>query len=97
LAADAKEIGSSVALKDATEASFDANTAMCNNALLEILVSEKFALLCDLLVKTFHVNKVHQVIDLVKIDTNMRNGNYAQQPELFNDDIQQVHVSPPAI
>jgi hypothetical protein len=96
-AADAKEIGSSVALKDATEASFDANTAMCNNALLEILVSEKFALLCDLLVKTFHVNKVHQVINLVKIDTNMRNGNYAQQPELFNDDIQQVPVSPPAI
>ncbi|XP_051200566.1 PHD finger protein EHD3 [Lolium perenne] len=89
-AADAKEIGSSVALKDATEASFDANTAMCNNALLDILVSEKFALLCDLLVKTFHVNKVHQVIDLVKIDTNMRNGNYAQQPELFNDDIQQI-------
>ena len=92
-AADAKEISSSVSLKDATEASLDANAAMCNNALLDILVSEKFALLCDLLVKTFHVNKVHEVIDLAKIDTNMRNGNYAQNPELFNDDIQQVALS----
>ncbi|CAM0910691.1 unnamed protein product [Alopecurus aequalis] len=89
-AADAKEISSSVSLKDAPAASLDANTAMCNNALLDILVSEKFALLCDLLVKTFHVNKVHEVIDLAKIDTNMRNGNYAQNPELFNDDIQQI-------
>lgn len=89
-AADAKQSSSSVALKDATAASLDANTAMCNNALHDILISEKFALLCDLLVKTFHVNKVHQVIDLAKIDTNMRNGNYAQNPELFNDDIQQI-------
>jgi hypothetical protein len=82
-----------VALKDATAATLDANTAMCNNALLDILVSEKFALLCHLLVKTFHVNKVHEVIDLAKIDANTRNGNYAQNPDLFNDDIQQVAVS----
>ncbi|KAI4972347.1 hypothetical protein ZWY2020_003272 [Hordeum vulgare] len=88
--AGAKEISSSIALKDATAASLDANTAMCNNALLDIFVSEKFALLCDLLVGTFHVSKVHEVIDLGKIDTNMRNGNYARNPALFNDHIQQI-------
>ncbi|KAI4963812.1 hypothetical protein ZWY2020_010478 [Hordeum vulgare] len=81
--AGAKEISSSIALKDATAASLDANTAMCNNALLDIFVSEKFALLCDLLVGTFHVSKVHEVIDLGKIDTNMRNGNYTRNPALF--------------
>lgn len=88
--ADAKEICSFVALKDATAASLDANTAMCNSALLDILVSEKFALLCDLLVETFHVNNVHEVIDLGRIDANMRNGSYAQNPALFNKDIQQT-------
>lgn len=91
--AGAKEISFSIALKDATAASLDANTAMCNNALLDIFVSEKFALLCDLLVGTFHVSKVHEVIDLGKIDANMRNGNYARNPALFNDHIQQVAIS----
>ncbi|KAF7096352.1 hypothetical protein CFC21_098312 [Triticum aestivum] len=53
-------------------------------------VAEKFAMLCDLLVGTFHVSKVHEVIDLGKIDANMRNGNYARNPALFNDHIQQI-------
>lgn len=88
--AGAKEISSCIALKDAIAASLDANTAMCNNALLDIFVSEKFAMLCDLLVGTFHVSKVHEVIDLGKIDANMRNGNYARNPALFNDHIQQI-------
>uniref|UniRef100_J3MPL8 PHD-type domain-containing protein n=2 Tax=Oryza brachyantha TaxID=4533 RepID=J3MPL8_ORYBR len=68
----------------------EANKAMCNNALFDILVSHKFAMLCHLLVGTFHVEKPVEVIDLEKIDAKMRGGDYAQNPSLFDDDIQQI-------
>uniref|UniRef100_A0A0D9X3H6 PHD-type domain-containing protein n=1 Tax=Leersia perrieri TaxID=77586 RepID=A0A0D9X3H6_9ORYZ len=68
----------------------ETNKAMCNSALFEILVSPKFALLCHLLVGTFHVNKPDEVIDMEKIDAKMRNGDYAHNPALFDDDIQQM-------
>ncbi|KAL5221352.1 hypothetical protein ABZP36_026065 [Zizania latifolia] len=68
----------------------EANKAMCNYALFDILVSEKFALLCHLLVGTFHLNKPGEVINLEKVDVKMRNGDYAHNPALFDDDIQQM-------
>ncbi|CAO2169884.1 unnamed protein product [Urochloa humidicola] len=79
-----------VKLEDGTAAALEANLAMCHNALFEILVSEKFALLCDLLSATFHVNKPDDVIGLQKIDAKMRNGDYAQNPALLDHDIKQV-------
>ncbi|KAG2580941.1 hypothetical protein PVAP13_6KG004900 [Panicum virgatum] len=63
---------------------------MCHNALFDILVSEKFALLCDLLAATFHVKKPDDVIGLQKIDAKMRNGDYAQNPALLDHDIKQI-------
>ncbi|KAG8086607.1 hypothetical protein GUJ93_ZPchr0010g9180 [Zizania palustris] len=74
----------------ADAACLETNKAMCSYALFDILVSEQFALLCHLLVGTFHVNKPGEVVDLEKIDAKMRNGNYAQNPALFYDDIQQM-------
>ena len=83
--------GSLVKLENGTAASLEPNKAMCHNALFDILVSEKFALLCDLLAATFHVNKP-DVIGLQRIDAKMRNGDYAQNPALLDHDIKQVHV-----
>jgi hypothetical protein len=93
-AAGGKVVSADAAIQDAAAAaSSEANKAMCNNALFDILVSQKFALLCHLLLGTFHVNKPGDVIDLEKIDAKMRNGDYAHNPALFDDDIQQVIVS----
>jgi len=78
-----------VKLENGTAASLEPNKAMCHNALFDILVSEKFALLCDLLAATFHVNKP-DVIGLQRIDAKMRNGDYAQNPALLDHDIKQI-------
>lgn len=90
--ATAKENGALVKLENGTAASSEANKAKCHNALFEILVSEKFALLCDLLVATFHINKPDDVIGLQKIDAKMRSGDYAQNPALLDHDIKKVPV-----
>ncbi|KAF8712585.1 hypothetical protein HU200_028338 [Digitaria exilis] len=82
--------GALVKSENGTAASLEANKAKCNTALFEILVSEKFALLCDLLVATFHVNKPDDVIGLQKIDAKMRSGDYAQNPALLDQDIKKI-------
>jgi hypothetical protein len=82
-----------VPFEDGTVAYLEANKAMCNNALFNILLSEKFALLCDSLASIFHINKPDEVIGLANIDVRMRNGDYAHNPKLFNHDIKQVHLS----
>lgn len=84
--------GALVKLENGTAASLEANKAKCHNALFEILVSEKFALLCDLLVAIFHVNKPDDLIGLQKIDAKMKSGNYAQNPALLDHDINKVTV-----
>lgn len=85
--------GALVKLEDGTAASLEANKAICHNALFDILVSEKFALFCDLLLATFNVNKPDEdVIGLQKIDAKMKNGDYAQNPALLDHDIKQVPV-----
>jgi hypothetical protein len=84
--------GALVQLEDGTAASLEANKAMCHKALFDILISEKFAMLCDLLAATFHVNKPDDLIGLQIIDAKMRNGDYAQNPALLDHDIKQVPV-----
>jgi len=79
-----------VKLENGTAASLEPNKAMCHNALFDILVSEKFALLCDLLAATFHVKKPDDVIGLQRIDAKMRNGDYMQNPALLDHDIKQI-------
>ncbi|WVZ95579.1 hypothetical protein U9M48_041323 [Paspalum notatum var. saurae] len=82
--------GGLVKSEDAAAAALETNRAMCHSALFDILVSEKFALLCDLLAATFHVSKPDDVIGLEKIDAKMRNGDYTQNPELIHQDIKQI-------
>ncbi|GJN39919.1 hypothetical protein PR202_gb29073 [Eleusine coracana subsp. coracana] len=82
--------GAMVPVEAGTVASLEANKAMCSNALLDILISEKFALLCDCLAATFNINKPDEVIGLANIDARMRNGDYAQNPKLFDHDIKQI-------
>lgn len=88
----ARDDGALFNLEDGTAASLEPNMAMCHNALFDILISEKFALLCDLLAATFHINKPDDVIGLHIIDAKMRNGDYALNPALLDHDIKQVPV-----
>ncbi|KAK3122499.1 hypothetical protein QOZ80_8AG0614450 [Eleusine coracana subsp. coracana] len=82
--------GALVPVEAGTVASLEANKAMCNNALFDILISEKFALLCDCLAATFNIDKPDEVIGLANIDSRMINGDYAQNPKLFDHDIKQI-------
>ncbi|KAH7685324.1 Histone-lysine N-methyltransferase protein [Dioscorea alata] len=65
-------------------------TLKCANVFREILLSEKFALLCDLLQGNFHDVKLNGVFDLSMINSRMGSGYYEQFPELFDQDIQLV-------
>ncbi|WOL17866.1 PHD finger protein EHD3-like [Canna indica] len=68
----------------------DTNTRKCEKAFLEILISDKFAMLCDFLLENFEGNKAEFFLDFSLIDSKMKNGVYEQSPELFDHDIQQI-------
>jgi hypothetical protein len=91
-AVHSEENNAAFQLEDGTAASLEANKAVCHKALFDILISEKFAMLCDLLAATFHVNTPDDVIGLQIIDAKMRNGDYAQNPALLDHDIKKVPV-----
>nr|XP_009393460.1 PREDICTED: PHD finger protein EHD3-like isoform X1 [Musa acuminata subsp. malaccensis] len=57
---------------------------------LDILRSEKFFLLCDLICHNFQDNKVKLFFDFSLINSKMKNGDYKQSPGLFSQDIQEV-------
>ncbi|THU62860.1 hypothetical protein C4D60_Mb01t09590 [Musa balbisiana] len=57
---------------------------------LDILRSEKFLLLCDLICHNFQDNKVKLFFDFSLINSKMKNGDYKQSPGLFSQDIQEV-------
>uniref|UniRef100_A0A1D1XDT1 Methyl-CpG-binding domain-containing protein 9 n=1 Tax=Anthurium amnicola TaxID=1678845 RepID=A0A1D1XDT1_9ARAE len=62
----------------------------CQSALFEVLVSEKFALLCDLLLGNFPGIKVDSIIDLSLINSKMKNRAYGPSIGLLYKDLQQV-------
>ncbi|XP_064956502.1 PHD finger protein EHD3-like isoform X3 [Musa acuminata AAA Group] len=57
---------------------------------LDILRSEKFFLLCDLICHNFQDNKIKLFFDFSLINSKMKNGDYKQSPGLFSQDIQEV-------
>ncbi|KAJ0972070.1 hypothetical protein J5N97_020029 [Dioscorea zingiberensis] len=65
-------------------------TVKCSNVFREILLSEKFALLCDLLQENFQGVKLSSIFDLSLINSQMENGCYERFPDLFDQDIQLV-------
>ncbi|CAL9069354.1 PHD finger protein EHD3-like isoform X1 [Musa acuminata AAA Group] len=68
----------------------ETNTRKCEKAFLEILISEKFAMLCDFLWETFEDNKAKSFLDFSLIDSKLKNGDYEHSPELCNKDVQKI-------
>ncbi|XP_042393311.1 PHD finger protein EHD3-like isoform X2 [Zingiber officinale] len=66
------------------------NTRKCEKAFLEILISAKFALLCDFLLGIFDGNMTKTFLDFSLIDSKFKSGDYEQVPELFNQDVEQM-------
>ncbi|XP_020247535.1 PHD finger protein EHD3-like isoform X2 [Asparagus officinalis] len=67
-----------------------ADKQKCQDAFFNILCSEKFASLCNLLCESFQVIKVDKLFDISQINSNMKNGVYDQSPGLFSEDLQQL-------
>jgi len=66
----------------------NANTARCQNILMDVLRSENFALLCSVLCRTVHQDGERtRYFDFGVIDSRMKNGNYGHEPELFMHDL----------
>ncbi|TKW14934.2 hypothetical protein SEVIR_5G200100v4 [Setaria viridis] len=65
-----------------------ANTAKCQNVLMNILRSENFAVLCSVLCRTVHQDEGRtRYFDFDVIDLRMKNGSYGHKPELFLHDL----------
>uniref|UniRef100_A0A453EV70 BED-type domain-containing protein n=2 Tax=Aegilops tauschii subsp. strangulata TaxID=200361 RepID=A0A453EV70_AEGTS len=65
--------------------------AECKNVLVDILRSEDFALLCNVLRKTVHQDEERtKYFDFGVIDSRMKNGEYGCAPEIFKDDLKLV-------
>lgn len=71
-----------------------ANTAKCQNVLMNILRSENFAVLCSVLCRTVHQDEGRtRYFDFDVIDLRMKNGSYGHKPELFLHDLKLVIAS----
>ncbi|XP_042377724.1 uncharacterized protein LOC121970820 isoform X1 [Zingiber officinale] len=68
----------------------DTNTRKCEKAFLEILISAKFALLCDFLLGIFDENITKSFLDFSLIDSKLKTGDYEQSAELFNQDVELI-------
>ncbi|KAF8404041.1 hypothetical protein HHK36_008918 [Tetracentron sinense] len=65
-------------------------TKLCQRVFLNVIVSEKFTLLCKLLCENFKGIKVDRLFDFSVINSRMKEGFYEQSPTQFSTDIQQV-------
>lgn len=63
---------------------------MWKQALFNVLISTKFAELCDLLCGNFHGMNVSSLFNLGLINSRINEGVYKNSPMLFHSDIQQV-------
>ena len=63
---------------------------MCRRACFDILLSEKFTLLCKLFLENFQGTKIDRFLDFTNIISRMKDGVYDQSPMLFLSDIQQA-------
>ena len=69
----------------------NANTAKCQNVLMDVLRSEDFVLLCNILCRAAHQDGVKtRYFDFGVIDSRMRNGNYGHEQRLFLHDLKLV-------
>ena len=65
-------------------------TSTCQHAFFNILISQKFASLCKLLLQNFQGIKADSIFDLKHINSRMKSGVYEDSPLLFSKDMQQA-------
>lgn len=65
-------------------------TEICQQMFLDVVKSEKFAQLCDVLFKNFEGMKVDKFFDVSHIHSRMKDGSYEGSSLLFQTDIQQM-------
>ncbi|XP_042479682.1 PHD finger protein EHD3 isoform X2 [Macadamia integrifolia] len=67
-------------------------TELCQHVLHNVMVSEKFDLLCKLLCENFQIQeiKLANFLDFSVMNSRMKDGAYEQSPVLFSTDLQQV-------
>lgn len=76
--------------KESLDESHRPLTEMCQHAFLDIILSEKFTLLCKLLVENFQEMTAGNLLGLSLINMRMKDGVYERSPSLFLSDIQLV-------
>lgn len=65
-------------------------TEQCQQSFFRLIMSEKFASLCKLMLENFRGIKVDNFFDFSLIHSRMIEGAYERSPMLFSSDIQQV-------
>jgi len=65
-------------------------TERCQRVFCDILASEKYSLLCKILLENFQEMKPETVFDFSLINSRMKEQAYEQSPTLFLSDLQQV-------
>lgn len=65
-------------------------TELCRCTFFDIIMSEKFAQLCNLLLENFEGMKADKLFDLNRINSRMKERAYENSPLLFQSDIQEV-------
>ncbi|KAI3460549.1 hypothetical protein Pfo_017212 [Paulownia fortunei] len=65
-------------------------TELCRCTFFDIIMSEKFAQLCSLLLENFQGMKVDKLFDLNHINSRMKESAYESSPFLFQSDIQEI-------
>ncbi|CAI9763993.1 unnamed protein product [Fraxinus pennsylvanica] len=76
--------------RSVNESNHCTGTELCRCMFSDIIMSEKFAQLCSLLLENFQGLKVDKLLDLSLINSKMKEGAYESSPALFYSDIQQV-------
>lgn len=67
-------------------------TELCQQTFLDVIMSEKFSILCNILIENFQEMRVDKLFDIACINSRMKEGTYEKSPRLFYSDIQQFWV-----
>lgn len=87
---NASNDGVGVVPNGSADESVNTNTDVCKRAVFDVLISTKFAELCDLLYLNFQGPKINGLFDFSLISSRIKEGAYESSPVLFQLDIQQV-------
>ena len=66
-------------------------TERCKRTFSDVIMSEKFALLCNMLLENFQGMKADKLFDISLMNSRIKEGAYEKSPVLFFLDIQQVY------